>query len=85
MMEDKKMNHSGNQHDVLKGIKADYEVLKDLLADIENKILRLAYTDYEDIKIILGRNALDTVDFMQEVVDIGIEVIEQEENKHNAK
>lgn len=84
-MEDKKMNHSGNQQDILTGIKADYEVLKDLLADIENKILRLAYTDYEDIKIILGRSALDTVDFMQEVVDIGIEVIEQEENKHNAK
>ena len=84
-MEDKRMNHSGNENDILKGIKADYEVLKDLLADIENKILRLAYTDYEDIKIILGRNALDTVDFMQEVVDIGIEVIEQEENKHNAK
>lgn len=67
------------------GIKPDLELLKELLADIEKRTLIMTYTDTPEMRIAIGQNLLDTLDFANEVIDISYDILEREENKHNRK
>lgn len=67
------------------GIKPDLELLKELIADIEKRTLIMTYTDTPEMRIAIGQNLLDTLDFANEVIDISYDILEREENKHNQK
>lgn len=67
------------------GIKPDLELLKELLADIEKRTLIMTYTDTPEMRVVIGQNLLDTLDFANEVINISYDILEREENKHNRK
>ena len=63
------------------GIKPDLELLKELIADIEKRMLIMTYTDTQEMRVAIGQNLLDTLDFANEVIDITYDILEREENK----